>query len=321
MGARSRARRARRAWLVPPLVRVLRFVRRRLQRASPFVAWRVGLALGGLFALVGLGRKTARRNAELACGRRLDRREWRRFARRYYRHLGLLIVDWLRQPLVTAATVADHVEPEGLEELRRLRREHGALICLAGHTGLWELAGHLGGIAGLDVLAVVKPSGYPDLDAWVNDMREASGGLEVMPAKGSMWTLKKALDKGRTVGINVDQEARTNVTFAPFFGVMAATVSTPAQLHLRTGAPIVVLTAYRTGRFRYRLEVFDVIEHPRTGDRDADVLAITTRINRAMEESIQRHPEQWLWSHRRWRRRPEGEAAPFERVTERRLVL
>ena len=80
-----------------------------------------------------------------------------------------------------------------------------------------------------------------------------------------------------------------------------------------TGAPIVVGTVHRTGPFRYRLVFYDVIEHESMGDRAADTLIITSRINAATEKAICNHPEQWLWSHRRWRRRPPGEATPFER--------
>src|SRR5690606_31509410 len=120
----------------------------------------------------------------------------------------------------------------------------------------------------------------------------------------------------QAVGINVDQEARKDMVFAPFFGVPAATSTAPALLHLRTRAPIAVVTVFREAPFRYATVLLDVIRHEPTADRDADVLAVTTRINAAMERALRLHPEQWLWSHRRWRRRPKGEATRFARVND-----
>ena len=125
--------------------------------------------------------------------------------------------------------------------------------------------------------------------------------------------LKKALDRKESIGIVVDQEARKGPVFAPFFGILAASSPTPALLHLKTRAPIAVATVHRLAPFRYELRIDDVIEHAPTDDKQADLLAITTRINRAMEAAIRRHPVQWLWSHRRWRRRPPGETVPFAR--------
>ena len=65
---------------------------------------------------------------------------------------------------------------------------------------------------------------------------------------------------------------------------------------------------HRTEPYRYSLSVLDVIRDVKTDDKDADLMAITVRINLALEEAVRMHPEQWLWSHRRWRRRPDGVA-------------
>ena len=52
---------------------------------------------------------------------------------------------------------------------------------------------------------------------------------------------------------------------------------------------------------KFRMEAFDPIWPKPSGDRDADILALTTEINRRIEDIVRRYPEQYLWSHRRWR--------------------
>jgi KDO2-lipid IV(A) lauroyltransferase len=314
MGVRSRRRRARRARLVTlalPLLGALTAWVRSLDARS---AHRLGRLAGRVLDLLGVTRQVIRRNLRVACGRVPDAPVLRRFERRYYEHLGLLAVEFLRMPLITRRTAGRSFEPDDdRARVRALFDEGQGLICVAGHAGVWELAAHAAGLEGIPLRTVAKLSDHPGLDRFVTGIRQ-SAGQEILDVRGSMWPMKKTLDRKQAVGINVDQEARKEVVFAPFFGTLAATSSAPALLHLRSRAPIVVVTVFRTGVARYRTVVLDVIRHAPTGDQTRDVLAVTTRINAAMESAMRRHPEQWLWSHRRWRRRPQ-DGAPAAPVT------
>ncbi|MEZ6185210.1 MAG: hypothetical protein R3F62_09400 [Planctomycetota bacterium] len=315
MGVRSRERRARRGWIVPWIMPGLRTLTQRVQRQSLPDAYRLGCQLGAWFERLKPNRETLHQNLRVACGRDLDKAERRAFEHRYYRHLGLSLVELAKLPTVTPARFSRFFEPGDDARIREVYDEGRGLICVVGHSGQWEMAGHLAGVLGMPITTTAKFSGYPQLDEFMLGLR-ASLGQRLIPAKGSMWAQKKALGRGEAVGINADQEARQNPVFAPFFGVPAATVSSPAQLHVRSKSPIVVVAVHRVGAFRYRTTLFDVIRHEPAGDRAQAVQQITERVNLALEASIRLYPEQWLWGHRRWRRRPEGEAEPFARITD-----
>ena len=314
MGERTRKRRARRAWLVSPGLALIRPLAERIARMPLREAYRFATRLGLLLrVLFWAGGDPLRRNLELACGALPAPPRLRAFQRSYYRHLALLLVEFLRLPAVTKENLASYTRPEDLERVRELYARGEGVIFVAGHTGVWELGGHFAGLLGFRITSVAKFSGHPRMDEWVLSRRQA-GGQRVIDVRGSLWAMKKALNRGESIGINIDQEARQNRVFAPFFGIPAATSTAPASLHVLTGAPIVVVTTHRVAPFRYRLKIYDTIRHPKTDDRQADLFAITTRINAAMEAALREYPEQWLWSHRRWRRRPEGEKVPFGRV-------
>jgi Kdo2-lipid IVA lauroyltransferase/acyltransferase len=316
MGVRSRRRRARRARLISLAVPLLGAVTAWVRSLTPRSAFRLGRLLGRVLDVLGSTREILRRNLTVAMGRTPPPRAVRRLERRYYQHLGLLVVEFLRMPMITRRNQDRFFEPtDDRARVRALFDEGRGLICVAGHAGNWELAGHAAGLMGLPLMSVAKLNGHPGLDAFVTGVRQ-SAGQRILDVRGSIWPMKKTLDRREAIGINVDQEARKDIVFAPFFGVLAATSSAPALLHRRTRAPIAVVTVFRKGPFRYALEVLDVIRHEPTADADADLLKITTRINAAMEAALRRHPEQWLWSHRRWRRRPPGEERPFARVTD-----
>ena len=113
--------------------------------------------------------------------------------------------------------------------------------------------------------------------------------------------LVAALKGGAMVALLTDQHARLRGMQVPFFGVPASTHTVAARLHLLTGAPLVFGYTLRTGPMRSRIVAEDPIEIARTGDRDTDVRAILTTVAARLEAAIRRHPEQYLWSHRRWR--------------------
>lgn len=289
------------------LLPLLRAIRARVQGLSPERAWRLGLLGGRLLDLFGPGRARLRENLEIVLRRPPTREEVAWLSRGFYRHFALGVIELLREPLVTRQNLHEVVTRDGLERARRVIRPGEPVILVTGHAGQFELAGHMGALVGLRLTSMAKFSGHPGFDEFVLDLRQ-SGGQRVIPVQGALWAMKKALDRGEAVGINVDQQAREDPVFAPFLGVLAATSPTPAQLHLRTGAPIAVVTVERRGRFFYAVHLEDVIRHAPGGDRDADVLAITARVNAALEQAIRRRPEQWFWTHRRFRRRAPGDA-------------
>ena len=93
-----------------------------------------------------------------------------------------------------------------------------------------------------------------------------------------------------------------------FFGRLAATPRAAADLALRTGAALVVGTCPRVAPFRYRLSLVEV-PVPET-EGEAAVIALTSTLTRRLEEVIRAYPEQWVWMHERWKRRPPEEASP-----------
>jgi KDO2-lipid IV(A) lauroyltransferase len=114
---------------------------------------------------------------------------------------------------------------------------------------------------------------------------------------------------GETVGILMD----TNMTppqgvFVDFFGIPACTASGLARIALRTDASVVPgFTIWDPALRKYRLRFDPAINLVRTGDDDADALANTALFTKVIEDYVRRYPDQWLWVHRRWKTRPEGQ--------------
>jgi len=225
---------------------------------------------------------------------------------RWSRHIAWLTIDFCRMPRITAANARAHCDLAEYPQLEAAFAEGKGLIFATGHIGVWDVSGYVAGLLGLPLVSVFRPSPLPALNRLIERLRTGSGQT-VVARKNVLRTLLRVLGDKQVVGILADGGGKHSAVEAPFLGTAARTVASPALLHLATKAPIAVVAVLRTGRMRYRLRVFDVIRDAGTGDRDADMLAITARINRGLTRGIAECPEQWFWQSRRFRHRPPGE--------------
>jgi KDO2-lipid IV(A) lauroyltransferase len=225
---------------------------------------------------------------------------------RWARHITWLGVDFCRLHRLRTHNFAQIVDVGETAQLQRIHAEGKGIIWATAHIGVWDVAGYVSSLLGMPITSVFRPSPIPGVDRLVSSLRTGTG--QTVVAKWNvLGTLKQALKRGDTIGLLVDSAGSHGTAFPPFLGTAAATVGTPALLHLQTGAPIVVIVALRRRRFRFALRVFDVIRHPPSGDRDADVRAILARINAGLTAAVREAPEQWFWQSRRFKHRPPGE--------------
>jgi KDO2-lipid IV(A) lauroyltransferase len=121
--------------------------------------------------------------------------------------------------------------------------------------------------------------------------------------------LLSAMKQGEVVGILMD----TNMTppqgiFVDYFGIPACTASGLAKIALRTDAAVVPgLSIWDPALRKYRLRFDPAVNLIRTGNNEADIAANTQLFTKIIEDYVRRYPDQWLWIHRRWKTRPEGQ--------------
>ncbi len=264
-----------------------------LSRGAGRLAW----------ALLPRRRRTAIANVRLA-GVAKDDADARRIARASFNSFAMLAVESLKaSKLITPDTVAAHAEfvaPAATWEL--LSKPGQPVILGSAHVGNWELSGHIISFT-KPLVAVARNLDNPYAQRFMRK-RNPRRRIEIV-AKHSQdrLALLRPLRSGKLLGLICDQYAVSHGVLAPFFGRETPTVASPARLALATGVPIVCGFCLRTGPMKFRLEAFEPIWPRPTGNRDADILALTTEVNRRIEDIVRRYPEQYLWSHRRWRDR------------------
>ena len=102
---------------------------------------------------------------------------------------------------------------------------------------------------------------------------------------------------------------RRNAVFVPFFGVPAATVTGLSRLAKIAGAVVLPVVSRQLGHGRgYEVTIYPAWDNFPTGDVTAD----TRRMNEFIEQRIQDMPEQYLWTHKRFKTRPPGEPRLYD---------
>ena len=121
----------------------------------------------------------------------------------------------------------------------------------------------------------------------------------------------RRLKQGRVIWYAADQDyGRKRSVFAPFFGIQTASITATAKLAALTGAPVLLGSNFRD-LDTLTWEAFG--GEPLKGFPTGDDVADATAINEAIEAAILRHPEQYLWMHRRFKTRPEGESSFYRK--------
>jgi len=223
-------------------------------------------------------------------------------------------------PRLTRAEVDAIFEYDGWERWEAARsRGRGVIACTA-HFGNFEVLAAAHTLRGIPITMITREMGKSGAnDAW-RRTRSRVGVEDLVVRKGeTLKAARRSLAAGRVLGYVIDQnQPLRRAIFPTFFGVPAATASTPAVLAMRTGAAVIFILAVPLGDGRHRVVIEGPLDPPETGDRARDVLAFTQDLNDRLERWVRRHPSQWYWLHRRWKTRPPadgGGGRPIDRGT------
>lgn len=285
------------AWLI---IKFLGVLPRPLARAAGItLAWKVYLLHFRL-------RRVGMRNLALAFPA-MSRRERARILRGVFTSFGRQLAEVCRFPKYTRENVGKVVVYDGFENFERALARGKGVLFLTAHLGGWELSAFAHSLHGHPLHVVMRPLDNVYLDRLTRRYRTMHGNS--MVDKDDVRGLLSAVKTGETVGILID----TNMTppqgiFVDFFGIPACTASGLARIALRCNAAVIPgFTIWDPVLRKYRLHFDPPVNLVRTGDDDADVIANTALFTKIIEDYVRQYPDQWLWVHRRWKTRPEGE--------------
>ncbi|SEL63418.1 KDO2-lipid IV(A) lauroyltransferase [Pseudoxanthomonas sp. GM95] len=291
-------------WFAAPL----RWACRRIARLPQARLLQLGGALAWVLTPLLTGRRRIARINLALCFPELDTGAREALVRANTRDSLIGLLEMARAWYAPSSLLRGMAEVEGLEHLEAARAQGRGVLLLTAHFPHLDLGARLLGEAlGEPLSCMVRRVG-------------GSCGEQVMEAgrrrafasvigKKDVRGLLRTLSRGGLVAYLADQNFTYNSAFVPFFGVPAATLTTTPDLARRANVALLPYWCQRLPDGHYRVRV----DAPWDEASGEDPVAFAARYMRELEAVIRQHPAQYLWWHRRFKTRPEGEASPYAR--------
>jgi KDO2-lipid IV(A) lauroyltransferase len=221
-------------------------------------------------------------------------------AKEVFRNIGRMLFEFARLGKTRPEDINLIVHGEGRELFQKAVDEGRGGFLATAHFGNWELLGAWAAAQGFPVDLLVATQHNPLIDRMINRFRTSMGVGIVELATGSRGVFK-TLRANRIAATAPDQHAPAGTVIMDFFGRPASIAKGPALFALRCDCPVIPILMRRERYDRHVLIPGELIYPPKSGDEEADIREMTGRYVRFIEENIRKYPDQWLWTHNRWK--------------------
>jgi len=221
----------------------------------------------------------------------------------YYKYLCNLIVEIIKMPLISKKELSKRFKFNNLHLIQdRLLKGESVIACSA-HYGNWEWGMLAFGLNLAKTKYVIyKPLNNKVFDVWFYNMRARFGNTPVAMKQ----TLRTVAGSRKTTSVFCFASDQTPIKeptshWLTFLHQPTAVFSGPEKIAVQTNRPVYYLRVTVIKRGYYEVDCIPIIEHP----KEAAEHEITAAQFKILEDHINAKPQYWLWSHRRWKHKPE----------------
>ncbi|MBX7061932.1 MAG: lysophospholipid acyltransferase family protein [Pyrinomonadaceae bacterium] len=282
---------------------------------------RTGIALAKLFYSLTGGRKdVALKNLTIAFPEK-DEGQHLALLKASFANLGRVLGEFSQFQKMTREQLDGLVEfeferPEFVNSPERKhidaeRKKGRGMILVGPHLGNWEIGVFAYSAAREPLTYLARPLDNPKIEEFVARLRSRFGNRSINKTN-SVSAAFEILRSGGILGAlpDVNMHPKDGI-FVPFFGVEACTTRGLAMLAMRTNALIMPMCCvWDEAKRKYVVRYGSLIEPAAApvADRNAEIYRLTAAITAEMEAFIRLAPDQWIWTHKRWKTRPPGES-------------
>ncbi|MCK5707563.1 MAG: lysophospholipid acyltransferase family protein [Candidatus Aureabacteria bacterium] len=252
-------------------------------------------------------KKVCKINLDIAFGDKLTDREKKKIISKMYSNLGKNLMDFLRIPLITKENFSEFVTIKGEEHLLAAKKLGKGVLGITAHYGFWDIIPLYFAFKNFGANFITKAIRNPSLDKFWMEYR-TYGGVNPIFKKNASRDIITILKNNESLGFVIDQNMneRSGV-FVDFFSKKACTLDVVAKLSRNYGSPVLPMFCIRDENDLFTIEIGEPIPLEK-GDTKEDIIIKSTRAyTRVLEERLKERPDHWIWLHKRWKTRPQGE--------------
>ena len=195
----------------------------------------------------------------------------------------------------------NHIKVYGTNYLDGIKINNKPVIFISGHFANFELMAMELDKSGIKTAAIYRPLNNFFLNPLMEYLRmKYICPTQIPKGRTGMRHVINRVKDGYSIALMVDQRVGEGPRIN-FFNQPAQTTTIPAQLALKYGCKLVPISLKRIEGVSFEMTVHQPYEVSKTGDDEQDTKNITLKINQIIEKMIIKNPEQWLWSHNRWK--------------------
>ena len=193
--------------------------------------------------------------------------------------------------------LASNVQIEGQEILKDIKENNKQVIFISGHLSNFELMAMFIEKSGINLSAIYRPLNNIFLNGIMENIRKKYiCKNQIKKGLAGLKKLIKLKKKNYSTALMIDQRVSEGI-LSPLFNERALTTTIPAQLVKKFNIPIVPVYIERIGDLKFKI----TINQPLSFSQNTSHQEITDNLNQILEKFILSKPENWIWSHNRWK--------------------
>ena len=192
---------------------------------------------------------------------------------------------------------ASEVQIEGQEILNDIKKNNKQVIFISGHLSNFELMAMFIEKSGINLSAIYRPLNNIFLNGIMENIRKKYiCKNQIKKGIGGMKELILLKKKNFSTALMIDQRVSEGI-LSNFFNEKALTTTIPAQLIKKFNIPVIPIYIERVREINFEI----TIDKPIYFSKNDSNQIITDRLNKVLESMIIKKPEQWIWTHNRWK--------------------
>ncbi len=255
-----------------------------------------GAKFGELFGPFFRSKKTISKNLKIAFPQITDD-EIKNISKNMWKNYGRILAEYMFVKDFRNLKLDKFIEIDGSEILKEINEKNKPVIFISGHFSNFELLAMVIEMSGIDLAALYRPLNNMFLNKIMLKLRTKYICKKQIP-KGisGVKTMVNFFNSGTSLALMIDQRVSQGEKIL-FFNSPALTTTIPAQFLKKYNCDIVPLYIERVNKYYFKVKV----DKPFKIDKDNSVKEISTTLNIWLEKMILNNPNQWIWSHNRWK--------------------
>ena len=228
---------------------------------------------------------------------KIENKDLKKIINGMWGNYGRILSEYVFMKNFRNSKLSDNIIIKGQEILDKIKSENKPVIFVSGHFNNFELMAMHIEKSGLEVAAIYRPLNNKFLNFFMEKIRKKF--ICKHQIKKGISGTKKILNhfkNGTSIALMIDQRLSQGIK-TNFFNQEALTTTIPAQFVKKFNCKIVPIYIERINKFNFALKVYEPISY----SKDETIHNITSDLNKILEKMILKNPEQWIWSHNRWK--------------------